>query len=161
MKDEQLIPNKPSSPPVPRSHDYSWGELTQMVLAHRRELLAANVIAVFGAFAAVPVPLLIPLLVDEVLLDQPGTAIDVMNNLFPTSWHGPVLYILAILMLTVVLRLIALLLNVWQTWQFTRISKNVIFRNAWNASRCPLMRSWAVEPSPPIWSPIWRRLTTS
>ncbi len=75
-----------------------------------------------------PVPLLIPLLVDEVLLHQPGRAVAVMNGLFPASWHGPVLYILAVLLLTVMLRLIALLLNVWQTWQFTCIAKNVIFQ---------------------------------
>jgi ATP-binding cassette subfamily C protein len=128
MKDEWLQSNKQVTPSSVRSHDYSWGELTQMVVAHRRELIAANLIAVCGAIASVPVPLLIPLLVDEVLLDKPGVAISVMNSLFPLSWHGPVLYILAILLLTVTLRLIALLLNVWQTWQFTCISKHVIFQ---------------------------------
>ena len=117
-----------SGQPMVRSHDYTWTELTQMVFAHRRELVAANLIAVFGAVAAVPVPLLIPLLVDEVLLHQPGRAVALIDNLFPVSWQGPVLYILAILLLTVVLRLLALLLNVWQTWQFTCIAKNVIFQ---------------------------------
>jgi ATP-binding cassette subfamily C protein len=116
------------NPTAVRSHDYTWVELTQMVFAHRRELMAANLIAICGAIAAVPVPLLIPLLVDEVLLDQPGRAVALINSLFPVSWQGPVLYILAILLLTVALRLIALLLNVWQTWQFTCIAKNVIFR---------------------------------
>ncbi|MDJ0806775.1 MAG: ABC transporter ATP-binding protein [Gammaproteobacteria bacterium] len=99
-----------------------------MVMAHRTKLTAANLIAILGAMAAVPVPMLIPLLVDEVLLNQPGTAVSVMNSLFPEHWHGPVLYILAILLLTATLRLIALLLTVWQTWQFTCIAKNVIFR---------------------------------
>ena len=111
-----------------RSEEYSWSELTQMVLAHRRELITANLIAVFGAIAAVPVPLLMPLLVDEVLLHKPGRAIALLDYLFPVNWHGPVLYILAMLLFTVVLRLIALLLNVWQTWQFTCIAKNVIFQ---------------------------------
>ncbi|MEN8168509.1 MAG: ABC transporter ATP-binding protein, partial [Pseudomonadota bacterium] len=111
-----------------RSREYSWSELKQMVLAHRRELIAANIIAIFGALAAVPVPLLIPLLVDEVLLHKPGSATATMNALFPTSWQGPVLYILAILLLTLTLRLTALLLGVWQTWQFTRIAKDVIYR---------------------------------
>lgn len=98
-----------------------------MVLQHRRELVSANLIAILGAVAAVPVPLLIPLLVDEVLLDQPGRAIDLMNTLFPANWHGPVLYILAVLMLTLLLRLLALIFGVWQTWQFTRIAKDVIY----------------------------------
>jgi ATP-binding cassette subfamily C protein len=110
-----------------RNREYSWNELTQMVFQHRRELIAANLIAILGAIAAVPVPLLIPLLVDEVLLHQPGKAVGLMNSLFPQSWHGPVLYILAVLVLTLVLRFLALIFGVWQTWQFTRIAKDVIY----------------------------------
>ena len=128
MNDERVTPEPRLHPATMRNHDYSWGELTQMVFAHRRELVAANLIAIAGAIAAVPVPLLIPLLVDEVLLHQPGHAIAVIDSLFPASWHGPVLYILSVLLLTVTLRLIGLVLNVWQTWQFTCIAKNVIFQ---------------------------------
>jgi ATP-binding cassette, subfamily C, bacterial len=111
-----------------RNREYSWNELMQMVFQHRRELIAANLIAILGAASAVPVPLLIPLLVDEVLLHQPGRAINLMNSLFPQSWHGPVLYILAILVLTLALRFLALVFGVWQTWQFTRIAKDVIYQ---------------------------------
>ncbi|WP_057956049.1 ABC transporter ATP-binding protein [endosymbiont of Ridgeia piscesae] len=116
-----------SMPPRLRSNDYSWNELTSMVLRHRRELLAANLIAILGAIVAVPIPLLIPLLVDEVLLDQPGRAVAIMDQLFPSTWHGPFLYIGAVLLLTILLRLIALLLGVWQTRQFTCIAKDVVF----------------------------------
>ncbi len=111
-----------------RSDNYSWRELTAMVLQHRRELVFANLIAILGAMVSVPIPLLIPLLVDEVLLDQPGRSVALMNSLFPQSWHGPVLYILAILFLTLFLRLISLILGVWQTRQFMAISKDVTFR---------------------------------
>jgi ATP-binding cassette subfamily C protein len=106
---------------------YSWNQLMGMVLSHRRELLFANVIAIFGALAAVPVPLLIPLLVDEVLLQEPGSAVDFMNRLFPESWHGPILYISAITLLTLFMRLLTLIFGVWQTREFTCISKEVIF----------------------------------
>ena len=98
-----------------------------MIARHRRELVAANLVAVLGALAAVPVPLLIPLLVDEVLLDQPAAAVGTMNALFPEAWHGPALYILAILALTLLLRLFTLVFNVWQTREFTLIAKDVIF----------------------------------
>lgn len=111
-----------------RNRDYSWNELTGMVLQHRQELIAANIIAIFGAIAAVPVPLLIPLLVDEVLLNRPGRAIATIDSLFPAGWQGPTLYILAVLGLTLILRLITLILGVWQTRQFTCIAKDVIFR---------------------------------
>lgn len=107
---------------------YSWQRLLQMVSSHRRELINANVIAVIGTALAVPVPLLIPILVDEVLLDKPGTSVAIMNRLFPESWHGPALYILAVLVLTLMLRIAATLFSVWQTRIFTCISKDVIFR---------------------------------
>ena len=107
---------------------YRWNQFVTMVLSHRRELVVANLIAVLGALTAVPVPLLIPMLVDEVLLQQPGNAVEFMNSLFPRSWHGPILYISAITLLTLVLRLFALVFGVLQTRQFTIISKEVIFR---------------------------------
>lgn len=113
--------------PVLRSQVYTWPEVIQMIARHRRELVIANIIAVLGALTAVPVPLLIPLLVDEVLLDQPGPAVASMNAMFPESWHGPVLYITAVLVLTLILRLFTLVFNVWQTREFTIISKDVIY----------------------------------
>jgi len=111
-----------------RNQAYSWAEVVSMVSRHRRELISANVIAIFGALLSVPIPLLIPLLVDEVLLDQPGSAVAFMNLLFPQSWHGPILYILAILLLTLLMRLASLLMGVWQTRQFTKISKDIIYQ---------------------------------
>ncbi|MCP4994160.1 MAG: ABC transporter ATP-binding protein [Gammaproteobacteria bacterium] len=99
-----------------------------MVFSHRQELIKANIIAIIGAIISVPIPLLIPLLVDEVLLDQPGTAIALMNQLFPQQWHHPIFYISIILLLTLVMRLLALVMGVWQMRQFTAISKDVTFR---------------------------------
>lgn len=129
MPDAATAParSQPATPSV-RDQAYSWRELIGMVLSHRRELVAANLIAILGAVVSVPVPLLIPLLVDEVLLDQPGQAVAWMNRVFPDSWHGPVLYISAILLLTLLLRLLTLVFGVWQVRQFTRVSKDVIYR---------------------------------
>ena len=98
-----------------------------MIGRHRRELVLANAIAVLGTLAAVPVPLLMPILVDEVLLDKPGAAVDLMDRLFPDAWHGPVLYILAVLALSMLLRVATVALGVWQTRQFTLISKDVTY----------------------------------
>ena len=110
------------------SKGYSWRYILDVALEHRRELYKANVIAFLAALASVPLPLFMPLLVDEVLLEQPGFIVNHLNSWFPESWHGPVLYIGIILLLTVLLRIVALGLNVWQTRQFTTISKDVIYR---------------------------------
>lgn len=107
---------------------YRWSDLWAMVGSHRRELVAANAVAVLGTLAAVPVPLLMPVLVDEVLLQQPGSAVALMNALFPAAWHGPMLYVLAVLAASIGLRAVALALGVVQSRQFTIISKAIVFR---------------------------------
>ncbi|SIN84548.1 ATP-binding cassette, subfamily C [Sulfurivirga caldicuralii] len=107
---------------------YTWWRIWQLVKSHRRELIIANVIALAAALAAVPVPLLIPLLVDEVLLNQPGTLVGWMSQLFPPEWHGPVLYIGFITLVTIALRLAGLGLGIWQNRNFTLIGKDVTWK---------------------------------
>ncbi len=109
-------------------HHYDWGFILRVARQHRKELIVANLIALAATLAAVPVPLLMPLLVDEVLLNQPGLVVNTVNAWLPQSWHGPWLYVLSVLLLTVVLRILSLLLSVWQGRQFTIISKDIIFR---------------------------------
>jgi len=106
---------------------YDWHYIFSIARRHQRELILANLIAIMAAVLSVPLPLLMPLLVDEVLLDQPGVLVTTLNRLFPESWQGPTLYIVSVLVLTVLLRLLALGLNVWQARQFTIISKDVIY----------------------------------
>ncbi len=107
---------------------YDWRYILSVAEEHRKEVILANLIAIMATVSSVPVPLLLPLLVDEVLLDQPGMIVGTINSLTPATWHGPVLYILTVFILSVLLRLIALILNVWQTRQFTFIAKDVIYR---------------------------------
>lgn len=106
---------------------YNWRYIFNIALRHRRELILANLIAILAATLSVPLPLLMPLLVDEVLLEQPGIVVATVNNLFSESWQGPPLYIGSVLVLTVLLRLLSLGLNVLQARQFTIISKDVIY----------------------------------
>lgn len=107
---------------------YNWRYIVSVAMEYRPELIRANLIAILATVVSVPVPLLMPLLVDEVLLEQPGIVIAIINSLFPSDWHGPVLYVMAVLVLTILLRAIALVLNVLQTRKFSKISKEVIYR---------------------------------
>ena len=117
-------------PPMADADDrtFAWPYVLGIALEHKRELVIAHVVAILAALLSVPIPLLMPLLVDEVLLDTPGIAVATMQGLFPEAWWGPVLYIVAVLGLTVVLRVGALALTVWQTREFTIIAKDVTFR---------------------------------
>ncbi len=107
--------------------EYNWQYILDIAKQHKHQLILANIIAVLATLASVPVPLLLPLLVDEVLLNEPAIVVNTINSITPSSWHGPVLYILFILAVTLCLRLSALVLNVFQTRQFTIIAKDVIF----------------------------------
>jgi ATP-binding cassette subfamily C protein len=110
------------------SQAYSWNTIYQIALEHKKELIVSHFIAILATIASVPVPLLMPLLVDEVLLHKPGLIIKSINLLFPVTWQLPILYIGVILLISVVLRIIAIFFNIIQSRQFSLISKDIVFR---------------------------------
>lgn len=69
-----------------------------------------------------------PLLVDEVLLAHPGVVLNTVNPWLPLAWQQPAYYIGGVLLVSLLLRLLALILNVLQTRQFSKIAKDVVFR---------------------------------
>lgn len=107
---------------------YQWQTLLELAKLHKKSLIKANTIAVLAVITSVPVPLLMPLLVDEVLLNQPGFAVHGMQQIFPPDWQGPVLYIFALLLLTLLLRGASLVFNVIQTRLFTLTAKDITFQ---------------------------------
>ncbi|VXB85411.1 ABC transporter ATP-binding protein [Pseudomonas sp. 8AS] len=106
----------------------SWAQIRQLALRHRKALLLANLVAVFATLCSVPIPLLLPLLVDEVLLGDGTAALRVMDRFLPAAWEGAAGYIGLMLVLTLLLRLGALASNVLQARLFARLSKDVIYR---------------------------------
>ncbi len=80
-----------------------------------------------SAVLSVPVPMLMPMLVDEVLLDKPGKIVAFLQATLPTAWHGPVAIIVTVMLVTMALRLASLMLAVLQTREFTRIAKDISF----------------------------------
>ncbi|MGZ4955267.1 MAG: ABC transporter ATP-binding protein, partial [Methylobacter sp.] len=110
------------------TQSYSWGTIYQFALEHKKELIISHFIAILATIASVPVPLLMPLLVDEVLLHKPGVIIKTVNLMFPVAWQIPLLYISFILLISVVLRIIAIIFNIIQSRQFSCIAKDIVFR---------------------------------
>lgn len=107
---------------------YTWSYIFDIARAHKNTLVKANIIAMLSALISVPIPLLMPLLIDEILLDKPAEMVAVLEDFYPISWHGPVLFIFTVMFVSMVLRLISLLLAVWQTREFTRIAKTISYR---------------------------------
>jgi ATP-binding cassette, subfamily C, bacterial len=107
---------------------YNSRYILNVALEHKVALIKANIIAILATLCAVPIPLLMPLMVDEVLLNQPGFIVNSINLTLPEFWHQPVRYLIVILLVTITLRLFSLVFNVWQTRQFTIIAKEITYR---------------------------------
>lgn len=107
---------------------YTVRHVLNMALLHKKELIAAHIIAIFAVLSSISIPLLIPLLIDEVLLHKPGKVVATINNYFPESVQSPFLYIIVITVVCILLRLTYLALNVWQTKKFVTIAKDIIYR---------------------------------
>ncbi|ROM78221.1 ABC transporter ATP-binding protein [Pseudomonas brassicacearum] len=106
----------------------SWAEIRRLALKHKKALWIANGVAVLATLCSVPIPLLLPLLVDEVLLGHGDAALKVMNQALPTEWQRAVGYIGLMLLVTLALRCGALLFNVLQARLFTRLAKDIVYR---------------------------------
>lgn len=98
-----------------------WLQLRQQ----SERLWLGQALAFMGAIVAVPIPLLMPLLVDEVLLNQPGRLTQFMTWLLPQTWLGATAIILLVTLMTMSLRLGSVLLGVATTRIFVGLSKQV------------------------------------
>ncbi|MEZ8267803.1 ABC transporter ATP-binding protein [Vibrio cyclitrophicus] len=104
----------------------SW--LITQVKKHKSKLLFANIIAIFATLISVPIPLLMPLMVDEVLLDKPASGLEIMNHLLPSSLQTPTGYIALTLLLVILMRTTSQALNILQGRQFTLVSKTITYQ---------------------------------
>jgi ATP-binding cassette, subfamily C, bacterial len=106
---------------------YTFKTLFHEVKQYKKELILANVVAFLAVVIHTPVPLLMPMLVDEVLLGKKGFMTHWVDTFLGES-NPAYLYILVVLFLVVVLRFLFFLLNYWQTKLFTIVSKNIAFK---------------------------------
>lgn len=104
----------------------SW--LITQVKNHKSRLIMANIIALIATLISVPIPLLMPLMVDEVLLNQPSTGLQYMNMIMLDSWQTPIGYIAVTLVLVVLMRTVSQGLNILQGRQFTLVSKTITYK---------------------------------
>ncbi|QKF68606.1 ABC transporter, ATP-binding/permease components [Arcobacter venerupis] len=101
---------------------YIWN----LLLKKKKLLIIGQLITVITILISVPIPLMLPALVDEVLLNKPAFFVLNINDLFG---EGTAFYYIFIVSLGVVfLRLIYFLLSVLTTKIFTNIAKYVTFK---------------------------------
>ncbi len=104
---------------------YSFKDLLKQIKKHKKNFIIATLVAILAVAISTPAPLLIPLLVDEVLLKKPGVVTHTIDAVFGKS--EPYFYVLIVLFLTVFLRSMFFILNVFQTKIFKIISKDITY----------------------------------
>ncbi|EHU5133253.1 ABC transporter ATP-binding protein [Vibrio parahaemolyticus] len=112
---------------IPKNDTISRSWLITQVKKHKSKLILANLIAIVATLISVPIPLLMPLMVDEVLLDKPASGLSAINAVLPEAWHTPTGYIFFTLFLVVLMRAASQALNIVQSRQFTLVSKTITF----------------------------------
>ena len=95
------------------------------IYKHKKVLLLANFVAILATLISLPVPLLIPLLIDEIILGRGGAITQTIDQY--VSIGSPEYYILMVLLITLFLKAISLLFNLLHIRLFTKISKQVTY----------------------------------
>ena len=103
----------------------SFQLLYKLVLKHKSKLIKANLIALLATLISIPIPLLIPLLIDEVVLKEPGGLLATLNILF--GKYEPLGYIFLTLFVTIVLRFGFFISAVFAHYAFTEIAQDITF----------------------------------
>ena len=106
---------------------YSFKNIFTDIKKYKKELILANLVAFLAVLISTPVPLLMPLLVDEILLNKPGIVVNTIDFLFQRD-NEPYVYVLCMLVSVLILRFLFFILNFYQTKLFTIISKNITYK---------------------------------
>ena len=101
---------------------YIW----RLLLHNKKTLLIGQLVTLIAILISVPIPLMLPALVDEVLLDKPDFFINNINDFF--GMGNAFYYVAIVTIAVVVLRLIYFVFTVIITKTFTSISKYVTFK---------------------------------
>ncbi len=110
---------------------------------YKPQLIRGNVIAIIATLVSIPIPLLIPLLVDEVLLHKGGWITDVID--IATPLQEPLLYIGIVLLVTISLRFLFFILSVLSQRYFISLSQELSFKirtQALNHLKCVSMGAY-------------------
>ncbi|MEM9555447.1 MAG: ABC transporter ATP-binding protein [Acidobacteriota bacterium] len=116
-----------STTSTPESPRFDWRGLRDLALRQRGALVSGHLVAIATTLTELPIPLLFPLLVDELILDQPGPVLATLRSVLPAGWQTPIAFVATVLAVTVLLRALALVFGVLQAQRFATISQEIIF----------------------------------
>jgi ATP-binding cassette, subfamily C, bacterial len=104
----------------------SFKNIFKLLLDNKKHLILGQAITFIAILISIPIPLMLPILVDEILLKKPDFFVNTIND---TLGVGNAFYYIAIVTLVVMLlRLIHFIFSVLITKLFTYISKYVTYK---------------------------------
>ncbi|MEO1924103.1 MAG: ABC transporter ATP-binding protein, partial [Nautiliaceae bacterium] len=105
---------------------YNFKKLLKEIKKYKREFILAQLIALIATIISIPVPMLMPLLIDEVLLKKPGFWSENISRVFGSC--TAFCYVIVTLFVVVFLRAAFVGLNIAQTYFFEKITKDITYK---------------------------------
>ncbi len=100
--------------------------IARLILKDKKTLIYGQIATILAILISVPIPLLLPILVDEVLLNKPGSVVEFIDHFF--SGANAFVYIAVVTFAVIFLRFLYYVFTVLITKIFTKIAKFVTFK---------------------------------
>ncbi|WP_456471024.1 ABC transporter ATP-binding protein [Caminibacter sp.] len=105
---------------------YNFKKLLKEIKKYKKEFILAQLIALTATIISIPVPMLMPLLIDEVLLKKHGFWTESISRIFGNC--SAFCYVTVTLFVVVFLRAAFVGLNILQTCFFEKITKDITYK---------------------------------
>ncbi|WP_024788225.1 MULTISPECIES: ABC transporter ATP-binding protein [unclassified Lebetimonas] len=103
----------------------TFKKILKEIQKYKKEFITAQIIALLATLISIPIPLLMPLLIDEVLLHKGGWWIDFINRFGNCN---PFCYVMITLFAVLILRGSFMFLNIAQAFFFEKITKDITYK---------------------------------
>ncbi|WP_373029072.1 ABC transporter ATP-binding protein [Sulfurovum sp.] len=104
---------------------YTFKTLYKQIKTQKSDFWRTSLYGIMATLLLLPTPMLMPLLIDEVLLDHPGKMVELISTFFGS--HEIWLYISTLLVIVVVLRSLAFFFNNKKTFYATKITQKISY----------------------------------
>lgn len=108
-----------------KTNQITLKSIFKLILNSKKELISGQIITLLIILVSVPIPLMLPAMVNEVVLHKSGSIVHAINHLFGSG--NSFYYIAIVAVVVILLRFIYFVLGVITTKIFTKISKYVTF----------------------------------
>jgi len=105
---------------------YTFKNILKEIKKYKKEFFLAQLFALLATLISVPIPMLMPLLIDEVLLKKPGLWTETLNSFFHNC--TAFCYVTVTLLIVLFLRSMFVFLNIAQTYFFEKITKDITYK---------------------------------